>query len=92
VLTWAARLSCSVEADERAVVWLEEHRDAVVWWNLPAETVGVVPLGRSMPQHEEDLAPMRIPALPPFALEDDAHDRNATYGSAICASRFLTGL
>jgi hypothetical protein len=36
-------------------------------------------------------AHMRIHALTPFALEDDSHDRHATHGSAIRASRFLTG-
>ena len=71
----------AVEADERAAIRLEEHRDAVVVLDLPAEALRVELLG---PVHvtdaEEDRAHLCVHALPPFLL--GTFPLTATLGAA----------
>src|ERR671918_1635567 len=83
----------AVEADQRAAVRLEEHRDAVIAEDLPAETLRVELLG---PVHvldaEEDRAHVRVHVLPPFLAWTIPHSSHPRCGLVRGASRFLIGL
>src|SRR5919106_400036 len=80
----------AVEADQRAAVRLEEHRDAVIAEDLPAETLRVELLG---PVHvldaEEDRAHVRVHVLPPFLSWTIPHSSHPRCGLVRGASRFL---